>query len=1458
MNYRFIALLIISFLFLPGTGFTEGTKEFWPDPAEETRILIARGAVGTPAQQRDPFAIYNGAADYRLYIHISNPAGERILFGIGERSGSTVASNGWRIHRPDGSVIYQSSVPTTGQGFIETYDQAIKGPDDLDPAGYDALEVLFGPGDPAGDYYMTFEVTNNTTRTFEFFDITVVNTLTNTAIPGRIFSKNWQFSNPGFGFPTQFPVFKGQMYVYSADGIVTKLNPNGMEGRDFSFACNESGCFQITPLVNAQQARRSQPGPTPRTYPQYKIFLNNPDVAAYPDGIIGQLVDGSVSTASSCNSGTIDFNFQTTPVNAIGTVEIILSLSALVPPMVDRILVTNNVPGGNYTITWDGLDGIGNQVPSGSTFPFTLRYTNGLTHMPLWDVENNENGFIVTLIRPVTVPPLADPAFYWDDQLVGGATNINPPGCTVPPSTSCHAWSSSWGDQRTINTWWYLVSNSTANVNITYRKSPGNLTTTAPLPPLNTVCPGSSLTFTVTADATSSEYRWSWPGGNLTTALPTANITFPAGTSPGNISVTVRGFNADCGEGPPTDIPVTILPVPELTSSLAGSTCSGLPFSFALTSSPAALGYTWTVGFPDCSANIAVCPTGNGSGNAVIGTLSVTNLNQGTVNYHITPLGSCNGETKTMVITVDPKPNVTSPATSLDSVCSGGSVNIPLASGLTGPSLTWSWTTNCTNILNCPSAGTSSLITGTLELTANASPGSVVYTITPTFGGCPGDPFDFTMKVLQLPEVTLAPFAPVCLNTPPFALSGGSSPSPGTGVYSIGGVPVAIFDPAAAGTGTHTVTFTYTDSKGCVNSDQADILVQSLITPTISGDASACLGVGESFISDAGMADYLWSATPDGSVSSSGNGTTITWPTTGSKTIHLTYTDPNGCTTLPAVAFVTVHPLPVPAITGNFNVCVGKSYTYTTQTGMTGYTWSTSPGNGLTSVDNTAGVAWNITGAGWIGVNFIDVNGCTAVSPIVVPVTVNPSPVFTVSGPMSVCAGSSTTYNLQGTEKGNWVLGSNGVLVPPVLNTNSVTVNWTASNTPAQTSLTVDYTNALGCDGSTLQTIDIQPLPVVTYSTSTPSPVCQDFPTASVYTVTPGGPAASYSWTVSPPSLAVIADPTANPAQVTWKLPGSSPQMASLNLTAVTTATNPSCTASASPLTVTINPKPPVMLTACFDAVTTTLAKPIFLKGGSPLGSTGKYTIDFTGGTPVSWFNPGAAGAGTHTVYYGYTNADGCIAYDSKTISVLALPPFSCGNTLTDPRDNQSYPTVQIGAQCWMKANLRYASPAPYSGTPYTTPQSDNCVFERYCLSGDANCAQYGGFYQWDEVMQYNADLVTTRQGFCPPGWHVPTESDWNLLINEVSQNTGSGIAGAFLSDMTPTAPFRADPAGIFYQNSMEAFTTAPVKGMFFWTSAYDPTSGRVVARGINSENPSVSRYEAVRADAFPVRCIRD
>ena len=78
---------------------------------------------------------------------------------------------------------------------------------------------------------------------------------------------------------------------------------------------------------------------------------------------------------------------------------------------------------------------------------------------------------------------------------------------------------------------------------------------------------------------------------------------------------------------------------------------------------------------------------------------------------------------------------------------------------------------------------------------------------------------------VYLPNVTLAPFDPVSVNTTPFALTGGS---PAGGTYSGPGVSNGMFDPAVAGVGTHTITYTYTDANSCTNSADQDIVVTQL------------------------------------------------------------------------------------------------------------------------------------------------------------------------------------------------------------------------------------------------------------------------------------------------------------------------------------------------------------------------------------------------------------------------------------------------------------------------------------------------------------------------------------------------------------------------------------------------------------------------------------------------------
>jgi uncharacterized protein (TIGR02145 family) len=270
----------------------------------------------------------------------------------------------------------------------------------------------------------------------------------------------------------------------------------------------------------------------------------------------------------------------------------------------------------------------------------------------------------------------------------------------------------------------------------------------------------------------------------------------------------------------------------------------------------------------------------------------------------------------------------------------------------------------------------------------------------------------------------------------------------------------------------------------------------------------------------------------------------------------------------------------------------------------------------------------------------------------------------------------------------------------------------------------------------------------------------------------------------------------------------------------------------------------------CFDPVTSTSARPFLLKGGTPLGAGGKYYIDGTL-VPGNTLTPAALSIGSHIVSFTYTDANTCEASDTKTITVLGPNP-PCGNTMTDQRDVPPtiYKTAFIGGKCWMTENLRYGTKVISPSLAQPQPQTDNCVNEKYCLpTDDAGCTNYGGLYQWDEIILYG-QTQAPYQGLCPPGWHIPTSLEWQDLI-DASQ--GNGIAGGILQN----PGFNALSMGIFYLNNLWSFTPADIlNATMFWTSTL--AGNKPVARGLNILNPSVSIYESSKANAFPVRCVKD
>jgi uncharacterized protein (TIGR02145 family) len=199
--------------------------------------------------------------------------------------------------------------------------------------------------------------------------------------------------------------------------------------------------------------------------------------------------------------------------------------------------------------------------------------------------------------------------------------------------------------------------------------------------------------------------------------------------------------------------------------------------------------------------------------------------------------------------------------------------------------------------------------------------------------------------------------------------------------------------------------------------------------------------------------------------------------------------------------------------------------------------------------------------------------------------------------------------------------------------------------------------------------------------------------------------------------------------------------------------------------------------------------------------------------------------------------------------------PFSCGGELTDIRDGKKYRTAMLAGKCWMQQNLNYGallnSPGP--------SQTDNCIAEKYCSPDDASCAKFGGMYQWDEIMQY-VDSPGIK-GICPPEWHVPAETEWQSLIDNlltgITAPAANALAGGNLKDPVVTGGFNALLSGIEYNSYFWSFFTGTNTGTMFWTSSADGTT-KALARGLNTHTPSVSRYHSSRGNAFSLRCIKD
>jgi len=218
----------------------------------------------------------------------------------------------------------------------------------------------------------------------------------------------------------------------------------------------------------------------------------------------------------------------------------------------------------------------------------------------------------------------------------------------------------------------------------------------------------------------------------------------------------------------------------------------------------------------------------------------------------------------------------------------------------------------------------------------------------------------------------------------------------------------------------------------------------------------------------------------------------------------------------------------------------------------------------------------------------------------------------------------------------------------------------------------------------------------------------------------------------------------------------------------------------------------------------------------------------------------------------------GCSNNDTSTTEPFVDHTGETG-TVTDI-DGNVYATIGIGSQIWMAENLKVTCYRNGDEIPNLT---DNTLWSytiegAYCsYNNDPNLAAVFG-------MLYNWYAVIDSRNIAPAGWHVPTEAEWDKLIEWLG---GEDVAGGKLkaatlwnapnAGATDSSGFHALPGGMKLGSY---FINLNSQGIFRTKSAWS-LAGQVwpVNYTLYSDSTNVLPYSLNdKTMGISVRCVKD
>jgi len=284
---------------------------------------------------------------------------------------------------------------------------------------------------------------------------------------------------------------------------------------------------------------------------------------------------------------------------------------------------------------------------------------------------------------------------------------------------------------------------------------------------------------------------------------------------------------------------------------------------------------------------------------------------------------------------------------------------------------------------------------------------------------------------------------------------------------------------------------------------------------------------------------------------------------------------------------------------------------------------------------------------------------------------------------------------------------------------------------------------------------------------------------------------------------------------------------------------------------------------------------------GSPTIADSKTTD----GSGIGLYESSLTGLAANTTYYvrAYATNNSGTAFGNE-ISFTTSSESGTTGTFTDPRDSQTYTTIEIGGQTWMAENLKYLPTVAGPGTEsYTEPYY--YVYGYYgtdvaTAKATENYTSYGVLYNWPAAMNSAASSTSNPsgvQGACPSGWHLPSDSEWTQLSDYLINN-GFGYEGSgddISKSMAATSGWNISsyPGDIGYDqatNNSSGFTALPGglrsnNGSFdslgrsgIWWSSSEGSSSSAWYRYLTYSRGYVHRYYERKESGFSVRCLKD